>query len=584
MDDLRRLIRLAARHLGYARAVSSGMLTALVSSGVVLVWLALSKGFPALKVEWWVGAIAVAIVLVASIIAALMRRGRDDVSIAVAIDQRLGLKERFATAIEVAHRGDPFAVAAVADAAKEATAKGMPSRVKRAFRPTPPSGWWMTPIVLVVLVFTWMFVPQGDLLAETASDTQSVRNAVASSNDELQAIIEAVEENPLLAEAMADVLAEMRADADGLGADMEPRAPEDIRREAIRKASEMQERLEEMLSGDAAAMEQSLRKNLEGLKSTEGGDPDAESLAKALKKGDFSAAKDALEKLASKVQEGDLSPEEQAKLKEQLEALAKELGELAKKKDALKKALEEAGMDPDLADNPEALKQAIENSSSLNEQQKKQLKKDAESQQAASKSCQGLGQACKNMAESMSQPGQSGQQGQLAGQQMGDMLSDLESMQQMLQQAQSAAGQCQGACEGLGEGLGQWAAALQNQQKPSGGGGMGKWGSGQGGNAPIAPTPSGTKIQREKVAVRDGDIIARQLIEGEQVVGEAKARLKQLSNTIARGHEESVRDDPIPPHLRDVHKRYFGEVQKRIEARVGSETKAAPEAAAPNKD
>ena len=113
---------------------------------------------------------------------------------------------------------------------------------------------------------------------------------------------------------------------------------------------------------------------------------------------------------------------------------------------------------------------------------------------------------------------------------------------------------------------------------------MGNWGSGQGGNAPIAPTPSGTKIEREKVEVRQGDIIARQLIEGEQVVGEAKARLRQLSNTISRGHEESVIDDPIPPHLRDVHKRYFGEVQKRIEARVADEKKPTPEPESPDKE
>jgi hypothetical protein len=521
-------------------------------------------------------AVAGAIVL-AAIVLALFRPGRDPVSVAVAIDQRLGLKERFATAVEVAQRDDPFAVAALADAAKTAQAPGMARRVRRAFRPGPPTGWWLTPLVIVVLVVTWVFVPQGNLFAVETEDSAALRTATERSDDELEAIIEAIEENPMLAEEMAELLAEMRGDLDGLDPNEQPRSPKDIRREAIRKASQMQERLEEMLSGDEAAMDNALRANLEGLKAPDGGDPDAESLAKALEKGDFSAAKAALERLARKIQEGEMDAEQQAEIQAQLEDLAEQLEALAKKKAALKKALEQAGMDPDLADNPEALEQALQNSKNLNQQQKKELQKQAEAQQAACRACQGLGSACKNMARSMAQPGQPGQPGQQGGQEMAGMLSDLEAMQQMLQQAQAAASQCSGACEGLGKGLGQWAAALPSQKKAQGQG-MGKWGAGQGGDAPIAPTPSGTKIEKEKVEVRQGDIIARQLIEGEQVVGEAKARLRQLSNTITRGHEEGVHENPIPPHLRSVHKRYFGEVQKRIEAQVGSNSDAAPAA------
>jgi hypothetical protein len=209
------------------------------------------------------------------------------------------------------------------------------------------------------------------------------------------------------------------------------------------------------------------------------------------------------------------------------------------------------------------MQKAIESAKNLNEQQKKDLQQQAQAQQAASAACKNMGGACQKMAQSMQQ-GQQGQQGQ---QQMSEMLSDLEAMQQMLQQAQQAASQCKGACEGLGEGLSQWASALKSQEKNTGKG-MGKWGAGSGGNAPISPTPSATVMERENVEVRQGDIIARQLVEGEQVVGEAKQRLKEISSTISQGFEEGVSDDPIPPHLREVHKRYFGEVQKRIEAKT----------------
>lgn len=576
MDDLRGLIRIASRRLTLSRVIVASTIAVLASMVAVLVWVAISKGVPVLTIPWWIAVGVIGIAVVVAVLMALFHRGRDDVSVAVAVDQRLGLNERFATAIQVANREDPFAVAAVADAAGTAHEPGMARRIRQAFRPEPPRGWWLTPLVALLLVFTWIFIPQGNLFASEESDTVEVAEARSESDAQLDGIIEAIEENPLLAEEMADIIDSMQEDVDGFGAEDDSQTVEDVRREAIRKASEMQERLEEMLNGENASMENALRENLEGLNAPKEGDPDAAELAEALKKGDFSAAKAALENLAKKMEEGALDPEKEKALKKQLEDLAKQLEDLAKQQKALEEQLKQAGLDPDLAKNPEALKQAIQNSQNLNEQQKQQLQKQAQAQQAACKACQGMGKACQQMAEGMGQQGQQGQQGEQGQQQMSEMLSDLEAMQQMLQQAQQAASQCQGACEGLGKGLSQWAASLPNQKKASDGG-MGQWGQGQGGNAPIAPTPTASKIEKEKVEVRSGDIIARQLIEGEQVVGEAKARLRQLSNKISRGFEEGVQDEPVPPHLREVHKRYFGELQKRIDARVDSAPDAESE-------
>ena len=154
----------------------------------------------------------------------------------------------------------------------------------------------------------------------------------------------------------------------------------------------------------------------------------------------------------------------------------------------------------------------------------------------------------------------------------------------MLQQAQAAQGQCQNACKKMGSGLSQWAAGLPQQgqgqsqgQGQGGQGGFGQRGQGGSGNAPIAPTPSGTVDQREKVENRGGDIIAREMIEGEVVVGESKVALRRIADQISKGEEEGVGDDPIPPHLRDVHRHYFGEVEKRIRA-VTSDKDSKPAA------
>ena len=43
------------------------------------------------------------------------------------------------------------------------------------------------------------------------------------------------------------------------------------------------------------------------------------------------------------------------------------------------------------------------------------------------------------------------------------------------------------------------------------------------------------------------------------------------------GKEEGIEDEPIPPHLREVHKRYFGEVQKRIDEKMDSASKVEPQ-------
>jgi len=486
MDDLRALLALASRRLALGRVLVGTTIATLASVIAVLVWVAISKGVPAMVMPWWV---AVAVVVVANIVAvvmALLKPGRDEVSLAVAVDQRLGLKERFATAVQVARNDDPFAVAAVADATGAANDPTIARRVREAFRPQAPRGWWLTPLVALALVCTWVFIPQGDLLARNAQDTVEATNARNDSQEQIDALIEAVEENPDLAAEMADLLDSMKVDQDEFGMDSDVSSPEDVRREAIRKASEMQERLEEMLNGEEAKMDNALRENLEGLKAPEEGDPDAAKLADALQKGDFSEALEALEDIAEKLQDESMDPEASEALKEQLEDLAKQLAELAKQQKALEEEIRKAGLDPQLAKNPEALKQAIQNSQNLNEQQKQQLQQMAQAQQQANQACQGMSQACQQMA----QGAQQGQQGQ---QEMGEMLSDLEAMQQMLQQAQQAASQCQGACEGLGEGLAQWAASLPNQQKQNGQG-MGQWGQGQGGEAPIAPTPTGTKI------------------------------------------------------------------------------------------
>ena len=68
------------------------------------------------------------------------------------------------------------------------------------------------------------------------------------------------------------------------------------------------------------------------------------------------------------------------------------------------------------------------------------------------------------------------------------------------------------------------------------------------------------------------------------MVGESNLELQQVADTIIQSWEEGVQEQPIPGHLREVHKHYFGELKKRIDAKrrsspavpASSEADAAP--------
>jgi hypothetical protein len=172
--------------------------------------------------------------------------------------------------------------------------------------------------------------------------------------------------------------------------------------------------------------------------------------------------------------------------------------------------------------------------------------------------CQGLGQGLNQMAQQMmnGQPGQGGQQA-------ADQLNQMEALQQMLQQAQAAANACQGQCQGIGQGLAMQQAMQWWLQQ---GGAFGKRGQGAGGKAPIAPTPTGKKVVKAPTKTGAGDIIARQFIDGPNVVGESQAKLRQVATAVSEGYDEAQNEELIPPKYRDAHKHYFGEWKKLVEA------------------
>lgn len=157
---------------------------------------------------------------------------------------------------------------------------------------------------------------------------------------------------------------------------------------------------------------------------------------------------------------------------------------------------------------------------------------------------------------------------------MDSMLSEAEAQQMMDQAASNASSQCQGgsmsesaadaalrsACRGSGPGM----SDRNGAQKDSNEGGRGV---ASGGNRTMRETQTGIKRQNTKGKRGDGDVIARQLVEGQSPVGESRVALQAVAERIATGADHGTDEEPVPAHLRTVHQKYFGDMQRTLEQR-----------------
>ena len=552
MNDIRSILKLAARRLETASLLRCLNVVVVAVGGLIIVMLAAERVGAALFWPWlWLGpAFAVPALLVT---ARMWRRRRQtELQIAVEVDQRLDLREKLSTSLHVAGRDDPFARAAIEDAVTVARDPRTREQLRRRFAVESPGRWWLSPLVIAVAVGLW-FVAPADLFGADEADDTDLTETVRQRDDAIEAVVKLIQNSPELREELSDLLGDLSnvTDPDALKTHL------DVRRDAIKKLTDVNKRLDEIINGTKGKTADAIENVLKQLRTPPDGP--AKDLAEALAAGDFKAAQKALARLSEELQTGKLSEQQKKQLAKQLDDLAKQMQQLAQQQQQLEDMLQQAGLNPQLAQNPQALQQAIANNQNLNEQQKQQLQQMAQAQQAAQQMAQGLGQGMQQMAQGI-------QQGQLnPGGQLGQQLNQLEAMQQMLQQAQAAAAANQGQCQGLGQGLAmQQAMQMWQQNRP--GGAFGQRGQGRGGTAPIAPTPTGTRLVHSPSQTTPGDIIARQFIDGPVIVGESKAKHTAVAAAISEGYDEAQADEQVPPKYWEAHMHYFGELKKRVQA------------------
>jgi len=545
MNEIRALLRVAARKLETSTFLAKAHIVGMVLAGLALVMMIADRVTAASFVPWvWVVPAMVGLGLIVSTIMWSRKRPTEQ-HVALLVDERLDLREKLSTALHVADRDDAFARAAVEDAVAIARNPQTHERAKRRFTVTAPGGWWATPSLIALAVLVSFLQPM-NLFEREQEESPEVVQARHEVRETLDAVVAQIHQQPELSSELADMLGDLGKTGDDRDAF---KSPEQVRRDAIKRVTDLNERLEEIISGERGKTMESIQESLKKLRTPESGP--AKELAEAMAAGDFQAAQQALENLIDQVESGELTQEQQEQLVEQLMELAKQLEDMAKQNQQLEEALRQAGMDPQLAQNPEALQQAIENNQNLNEQQRQQLQQMAQAQQASNQVCQGLGAAASALADALAE----GSLGQ-AGQGMSDQLSQLEQMQMLLEQARMASSMCQGTCQGLGQGLGMQGLLQQIGQ------GMGEGGGG--GPRQTAPSPTRTREVQAHGQTGEGDIIARMLVDGPQTVGESRIVPSEIIAEVVEGFEEGIDEDQLPRKYHEAHKRYFGELERRV--------------------
>ncbi len=522
---------------------------------------------------WWFLVLASSVVL-AVLALTLVRRERTggDVAVASLVDVRLNLSDRLSTAVAVAHRVDPFAQVAVEDALVVARDRRMTEALGRALPIRTPRNIWIGPALFVFACCVWWFVPglsigHAQPVADPfAATLQAAREAGKAQVDMLQAQIEA---KPQLDKELGKGGEEKSASADLT--DEKLATPDDVRRETTRKVNELSKRLDELLAGEKAQQLDAMKESLSRIEPSKSGP--LKELGEALKRGDASAAKSALEELQKQVETGKMDAATREELSKQLKELAQQLKEAANANDALKRELEKAGLDGALAKNSEAAKAAIDRSKNLNDAQKKALKKAIDSQAKANeslskiaKACDSMGSKCKQgqqsskaAGEQSSEGGEFSDQKQDGSESASDSLSEMEMLNELMKDAEAARSQCQSACAGGSDPSMPGPSSMNS-----------KGGVGVGGERTKEKTATGSKARKEKVQSTGGEVIARQLVDAPPVVGESRETLRQLSGEIGTGYEEGTEEDPVPANLREVHKHYFGDLKKKIDAKSGA--------------
>lgn len=575
MDQVMRVVKQAGLRLAIIETLRALCITIACGFGL-LVALRLVERIGGVIMPWAdivPGVFVVAVV--GAVIWAFGTRARP-IAAARTLDERADLRESLSTALCVQTERDAWSQLIVRNAAERASTV----HVGRAI---PISAPRLAPVpfgAALALAIIWFTIPEFDLWGVATR-----REAVADEQRQIQEVKTEFEQGQKKIEEMLSKANIKLEEGDGEKAGQEREAPksiEEMRRESVRKLTDLTERLEQMRSGEKGQIMDALKDRMGRLKSP--GEGELNELARDMARGNFGEAKEELEKLASKLGENsDLTPEQKAQLKKQLENMSGQLSKLAADKGELAKALQQAGMDGRLAADPEALKQAIEQAAkngATPEQQEKleSLLEQAMAQQNASDKMGQMADAMAKLAKGASEQGMDSQ-GMQGLEQLAESLSDMELAQSDLDALEAALSECRGQLSGQCEGLSQCEGGGEGQGMPK----TGEWaagdssktmgiGSGQAGNSAGGQGPQEEQIdfaiekKKAKVETGQGPIIGTKLVQGSQIRGESVAEFSTVVEASSQAASEALETMQVQREYHDAVKHYFGTLNAKVKA------------------
>jgi len=460
------------------------------------------------------------------------RRSRHDrFQSAAEVDQRMNLHDRIGSAISCHSREDAFATVVLDDAIAVVEEEEVEKKLRNFF-PITFSSQWVWIAVLGVIFATVLMTPQWNLFPDGKDGSIPV---VVADRVDIEASVDALVEDLQEDETLRDALSEELSALDQ-AAQLDV-SPTELRREALRKMTDLQKKLDNLLNDENALAYKETVRRLQALELPR--DEQTTKLASALKSGNFSKAQQEAAALQKKLESDQLSEEECKELAESLKKLGEQLSALENANAALSDALGASGMDPNLSSDALAAENAIKSSTKLTEAQKKKLLEMLEAQKQAAKACNKLGNACKKCA--------GGNPSEFAS-----MAKQLEAMKMFMTKAEAAKSQCQKAGMGMGN-------------KPGNGMGAGTGGNGRGsgGKNNIEETETTQVANRSPVHTVEGSIIARQLFEGGLVTaGETNAAVRETVLLGQRGAQEAIAQEEVPRQYHDLLRHYFGRLEK----------------------
>jgi hypothetical protein len=393
--------------------------------------------------------------LLASLIYAITQRP-DANHAAIAIDQKLGLKEKISTALIIRRSDDSFAQAAVRDA--EETARSLVMNLRQNFPLSFPKAAYVAIALAIAALLSYQFIDPMNLFDRQEKHNQQVAQQakIEDAKKTVQNALATVEAMPKTAaseEAIRLAKTDLQAALNQPITD-----PNATKRTAVKALQDVTAAIKEQIKNSAQyADAQNEMKMMRSMQAPAPGGGPVSDAHRAIVKGEFTEAIDDLSKAVENFDKMDKSQQQQAA--QQMKQLAQQLQQMANnpaQQQKMQQQLQQAGMNQKQAQQAQQLMQQAAQGDKQAQQQLQQMAQQAQQQmnngQPPTPQQQQQMQQMMQQMQAQANSQQQAQQMQQAAQQM------AQAMQQQAQQQQGQQGQPK-------RGQGQQQAQQQNQQQ-----------------------------------------------------------------------------------------------------------------------